>query len=108
MDALLEIDAALYFSSMQSYRQSIDVCSESIDTLNIAKTLSFLLPGLPRRGSSFQKLKDFAGPFSEMQSSRVVSLSSAPAGCATLHSTTRDHCGALRISSLNMQQVRVQ
>jgi hypothetical protein len=45
MDALLEIDAALYVSSMQSYRQSIDVCSESIDTLNIAKTLSFLLPG---------------------------------------------------------------
>jgi hypothetical protein len=45
MDALLEIDAALYLSSMQSYRQSIDVCSESIDTLNIAKTLSFLLPG---------------------------------------------------------------
>jgi len=32
-----------------------------------------------------------------MQSSHVVSLSSAAAGCAALHSTTRDHCSALGI-----------
>src|SRR5436309_3411053 len=31
--------------------------------------------GLPRRGSSLRKLKDFAFPFSKMQSSHVVSLS---------------------------------
>jgi hypothetical protein len=63
----------------------------------VAKTSSFLLPGFCCRGSSFHKLKDFAPPFSEMQSSRVVPLASAPAGCATLHSTTGDHCDLLRI-----------
>jgi hypothetical protein len=69
----------------------------AIRAAHLAKTLSFLLPALPRRGSSLQKLKDFAPPFSEMQSSRVVPLASAPAGCAVLYSTTRDHCGALGI-----------
>jgi hypothetical protein len=34
-----------------------------------------------------------------MQSSRIVSLASAPAGCAVPYSTTRDHCGALRTLS---------
>ena len=31
-----------------------------------------------------------------MQSSHIVPLASAPAGCAVPYSTTRDHCGALR------------
>jgi hypothetical protein len=30
-----------------------------------------------------------------MQSSRIIPLASAPAGCAVPYSTTRDHCGAL-------------
>jgi hypothetical protein len=71
MDALLEIDAALYLSSVQSYRQSIDVCSESIDTLNIAKTLSFLLPGF-RAAVPPSKSSKTLLPLPEMQSSRVV------------------------------------
>jgi hypothetical protein len=45
-----------------------------------------------------QQAHDRALP--EMQSSHVVSLSSAPAGCAALHSTTRDHCRALKTFSL--------
>jgi hypothetical protein len=43
------------------------------------------------------KLKDFAFPSPEMQSSHVVPLASAPAGCAVPYSTTRDHCGALKV-----------
>src|ERR1700731_1126627 len=63
---------------------------------HLAKTLSFLLPGF-RAAAPPSKSSKTLLPLAEMQSSHVVSLSSAPAGCAALHSTTRDHCGALGI-----------
>ena len=43
-------------------------------------------------------------PFPEMQSSRIVPLASAPAGCAVPYSTTHDHCGALKGFSRNISK----
>ena len=43
-------------------------------------------------------------PFPEMQSSRIVPLASAPAGCAVPYSTTRDHCGTLKRFSRNISK----
>jgi hypothetical protein len=40
------------------------------------KAIELSPSGLPLRGSSFQKLNDFAAPFLEMQSSRVVPFAS--------------------------------
>jgi hypothetical protein len=39
-----------------------------------------------------------------MQSSRIVPLASAPAGCAVPYSTTHDHCGALKEFSRNISK----
>ena len=66
-------------------------------TAIFAKTLSFFLPAFRAAAPPSKSSKTLLALFPEMQSSHVVSLSSAPAGCATLHSTTRDHCGALGI-----------
>jgi hypothetical protein len=71
--------------------------SEKQSSPDVAKTLSFFIPGFRAATPPSKKLKDFAPRCSEMQSSRVVPLASAPAGCAVLYSTTRDHCGALKI-----------
>jgi hypothetical protein len=46
--------------------------------------------------ASHSEAQRLCPPFSEMQSSRIVPLASAPAGCAVPYSTTRDHCGALK------------
>ena len=43
-------------------------------------------------------------PFPDVQSSRIVPLASAPAGCAVPYSTTRDHCGALKGFSRNISE----
>ncbi len=43
-------------------------------------------------------------PFPEMQSSRIVPLASAPAGCAAPYSTTHDHCGTLKGFSRNISK----
>ena len=64
--------------------------------------------GLPRRGSSLQKLKDFAPPFQKCSHRALFPLASAPAGCAAPHSTTRDHCGALRISFVRIPKLLIR
>jgi PAS domain S-box-containing protein len=57
---------------------------------------------LRRREAYLAEAQRLCPPFSEMQSSRIVPLASAPASCAVPYSTTRDHCGALRTLSLNI------
>jgi len=61
-----------------------------------SKDIELSPSGLPRRGSSIQKLKDFAPLFRDAVIAHC-SLSLRSAGFATLHSTARDHRGAFRI-----------
>ena len=72
-------------------------------TSHSAKTLTFFVAVSAPRGSSLRSSKTLLF-FSEMQSSRIVPLASAPAGCAAPYSTTRDHCGALRTLSRNISK----
>jgi hypothetical protein len=67
------------------------------------------LPGVPlrkdiellrcdfRSAASHCEAQRLCFPFPERQSSRIVPLASAPAGCAAPYSTRRDHCGARRV-----------
>jgi len=50
-----------------------------------------------RSAASHCDAQRLCSPFPEMQSSRIVPLASAPACCAVPYSTTRDHCGWLRM-----------
>jgi hypothetical protein len=69
---------------------------------HLAKTLSFLLPALPRRGSSLQKLKDFA-PLWQRCSHRTL-FPLAPLRQAALRSIPQRAITAVRSesSSLNL------
>ena len=52
-----------------------------------------------RSAASHCEAQRLCSPFPEMQSSRIVPLASAPAGCAVPYSTTRDHCNQINFLS---------
>ena len=57
-----------------------------------------------RSAASPSEAQRLCSPFPEMQSSRIVPLASAPAGCAVPYSTTHDHCGTLKGFSRNISK----
>ena len=74
--------------------QNRNHCGGLIRRSQFRKDLELLRCDFRLRGFSLRSSKTLLS-LPEMQSSRIVALASAPAGCAVPSSTTRDHCGPL-------------
>jgi hypothetical protein len=71
---------------------------------HIVKPLSFFVATCGWPPASHCEAQRLCFPLPDMQSSRIVRLASAPAGCAVPYSTTRDHCSALKEFSRKSQR----
>jgi hypothetical protein len=87
---------AIKRSSISQLRRSL-----ALNGLQFRKDIELLRCDF-HSAASHSEAQRLCPPFSEMQSSRIVPLASAPAGCAVPYSTTRDHCGALKTLSRNI------